>query len=73
MQGKRSPLATNRLIEERKSWRKDHPFGFFARPVGDDLFRWECGIPGKQGVWHNNSHFLDTLGRWRISIVGCLQ
>ena len=25
-----------RLEEERKSWRKDHPFGFIARPVKKD-------------------------------------
>lgn len=26
-------LAYARLREERKSWRRDHPFGFWARPV----------------------------------------
>jgi ubiquitin-conjugating enzyme E2 I len=25
-------IARNRLTEERKAWRKDKPFGFFARP-----------------------------------------
>ena len=25
-------LALGRLTEERKAWRKDKPFGFFARP-----------------------------------------
>lgn len=49
-------LATKRLMEERKSWRKDHPLGFYARPANiqgnTDLFRWECGVPGKQGtIW----------------------
>lgn len=41
----------------RKSWRKDHPFGFFARPVRNaqgvlELKQWECGIPGKdKTIW----------------------
>lgn len=51
-------MATNlcklRLAEERKQWRKDHPFGFYARPQkkGDalDLLTWEVGIPGKEGT-----------------------
>lgn len=25
-------IALKRLQEERKSWRKDHPYGFFAKP-----------------------------------------
>ena len=28
-----SGIAQARLSEERKAWRKDHPFGFFARPM----------------------------------------
>ena len=41
----------------RKQWRKDHPFGFWARPVKNaqgvlDLKIWECGIPGKEKtIW----------------------
>ena len=47
-----STIATNRLAEERKNWRKDHPPGFHARPCkrednSFDLMRWETGIPGK--------------------------
>jgi ubiquitin-conjugating enzyme E2 I len=47
-------LATERLKNERKNWRKDHPVGFWAKcattPDGSvDLFRWEAGIPGKKG------------------------
>eukprot|EP00347_Sterkiella_histriomuscorum_P003324 403364722 len=48
-------IAKERLLQERKNWRKEHPFGFGAKPMtGDDkessdLFRWECTIPGKQG------------------------
>lgn len=51
-------IAEKRLGEERKSWRKDHPPGFFARPMKKaddslDLMKWECGIPGKDGTdWH---------------------
>ena len=47
-----SGIARGRLVEERKAWRKDHPYGFYARPVsnGDgssNIMRWESGIPGK--------------------------
>ena len=46
-------MAVKRLKEERKAWRKDHPVGFYARPVskGDgssDIMHWEAGIPGKE-------------------------
>ena len=46
-------IARGRLSEERKMWRRDHPFGFYARatPNGDgssNLMKWEAGIPGKQ-------------------------
>eukprot|EP00172_Hildenbrandia_rubra_P002667 Plantae.Rhodophyta-Hildenbrandia_rubra.ctg3698.p1 GENE.Plantae.Rhodophyta-Hildenbrandia_rubra.ctg3698~~Plantae.Rhodophyta-Hildenbrandia_rubra.ctg3698.p1 ORF type:complete len:158 (+),score=20.88 Plantae.Rhodophyta-Hildenbrandia_rubra.ctg3698:295-768(+) len=46
-----SGISRNRLKEERKQWRQDHPIGFFARPAKSggtsNLMRWECGIPGK--------------------------
>ncbi|EED94316.1 ubiquitin conjugating enzyme [Thalassiosira pseudonana CCMP1335] len=50
-----SGIARGRLAEERKAWRRDHPYGFYARPVsrGDgssDLMKWETGIPGKEGT-----------------------
>lgn len=50
-----SGIARGRLVEERKAWRRDHPFGFFARPVskGDgssDIMKWEAGVPGKEGT-----------------------
>ncbi|RLM74796.1 hypothetical protein C2845_PM15G19430 [Panicum miliaceum] len=35
-------VASCRLAEERKSWRKSHPQGFVAEPEN-------CVIPGKQG------------------------
>lgn len=40
-----------------KLWRKDHPFGFYAKPTRSaqgvlDLKNWECGIPGKEKtIW----------------------
>jgi ubiquitin-conjugating enzyme E2 I len=54
-----SGIARGRLVEERKAWRRDHPFGFYARPTskGDgssDIMKWEAGIPGKDGTdWEN--------------------
>ena len=50
-------LCINRLQEERKQWRKDHPFGFYAKPARGangvtDLKMWEVGIPGRSGtIW----------------------
>ncbi|ORY98455.1 SUMO-conjugating enzyme ubc9 [Syncephalastrum racemosum] len=52
-------IARNRLMEERKQWRKDHPHGFWARPGKNpdnslDLLTWTCGIPGKDNTpWEN--------------------
>ncbi|KAF8511109.1 ubiquitin-conjugating enzyme/RWD-like protein [Hysterangium stoloniferum] len=48
-------ICRTRLAEERKQWRKDHPFGFYAKPSkGPDgslnLMEWEVGIPGKTGT-----------------------
>jgi len=48
-------LAKKRLMEERKSWRKDHPINFWAKPLPDadgsaNIFTWEAGIPGKEGT-----------------------
>ncbi|KAI1315038.1 E2 SUMO-conjugating protein ubc9 [Mortierella claussenii] len=47
-----SGICRSRLAEERKQWRKDHPFGFYARPDKKpdgtlDLMNWQVGIPGK--------------------------
>ncbi|KFD48420.1 putative ubiquitin conjugating enzyme [Trichuris suis] len=44
-------LAADRLTEERKQWRKDHPAGFIAKfsQKADgslDIFKWDCAIPG---------------------------
>ena len=48
-------IAQARLSEERKAWRKDHPFGFIAHPQKNtdgtmNLMLWEFGIPGKVGT-----------------------
>ncbi|KAG2158473.1 ubiquitin-conjugating enzyme/RWD-like protein [Suillus bovinus] len=50
-----SGICRPRLAEERKQWRKDHPFGFYAKPVKTadgsmNLMEWEVGIPGKAGT-----------------------
>ncbi|KAL1661138.1 ubiquitin-conjugating enzyme 9 [Schizophyllum commune] len=50
-----SGICRPRLAEERKQWRKDHPFGFYAKPTkaadgSMNLMEWEVGIPGKQGT-----------------------
>lgn len=63
-------LARKRLAQERKDWRKNHPHGFFARPVKKedgsiDLLHWKCGIPGKKntpwegGLYKLNVYFTD--------------
>ena len=59
-----SSLAVNRLRQERKNWRKDHPAGFWARPdVNSDssmnLLKWVAGIPGKVGTdWEGGTYKL---------------
>jgi ubiquitin-conjugating enzyme E2 I len=50
-----SSIAIGRLTQERKDWRKDHPPGFYARPIkkadnSTDMMKWEAGIPGKAGT-----------------------
>ncbi len=55
MAAKLDAVATGRLTQERKNWRKDKPFGFHARPAatedgGVNLLHWKCIIPGKQGT-----------------------
>jgi ubiquitin-conjugating enzyme E2 I len=62
-----SGIAVGRLSEERKAWRKDHPFGFVARPTKANdgtlnLMNWECGIPGKKGTaWEGGLYKLRML------------
>ncbi|KAI9801352.1 MAG: SUMO conjugating enzyme Hus5 [Sarcosagium campestre] len=60
-------LCQNRLMEERKQWRREHPFGFFAKPQRTsqgilDLKKWECGIPGKdKTLWEGGLFKLDVI------------
>ena len=63
------PLDSSELrsIKCRKQWRRDHPFGFFAKPVRTaqgvlDLKKWECGVPGKdKTLWEGGLFKLDVL------------
>jgi len=50
-----SGIARGRLAEERKNWRKDHPYGFVAKPQtlpdgSTNIMVWECKVPGKTGT-----------------------
>ncbi|BGP14649.1 SUMO conjugating enzyme Hus5 [Rhodosporidiobolus nylandii] len=50
-----SGICERRLQEERKQWRKDHPYGFWAKPQKNEdgslnLKIWDTGIPGKENV-----------------------
>jgi len=57
-----SGIATTRLSEERKSWRKNPIYGFVAKPVKHadgtmNLMNWECAIPGKKGtLWEGGAY-----------------
>ena len=50
-----------------KQWRRDHPFGFYAKPARTpagilDLKKWECGVPGKdKTLWEGGLFKLDVL------------
>jgi ubiquitin-conjugating enzyme E2 I len=50
------------LAQERKNWRKDHPFGFVARPQtladgSTDFMVWNCSFPGKKGTdWEGGTY-----------------
>lgn len=59
-------LCKIRLQEERKQWRKDHPFGFFARPSKNedgslDLTYWTAGIPGKPNTMWSDAVYPVTI------------
>jgi len=60
-----SGIAIQRLAEERKSWRKNHPHGFAARPDKNadgstNLLTWKCKIPGKKGsAWEGGTYTLN--------------
>ena len=57
-------LALDRLREERKAWRKEKPYGFWARPTTAadgtlNLMKWEAGIPGKpETLWEDGEYLL---------------
>ncbi|TNV78148.1 hypothetical protein FGO68_gene9860 [Halteria grandinella] len=57
-------IAKERLMKERKDWRKDHPPGFSARPQinpetdEQDLFHWVCKIPGKPSTPWEGGEFV---------------
>jgi ubiquitin-conjugating enzyme E2 I len=65
-----SGLALERLQQERKQWRRSHPFGFVAKPDKTEsgttnLLTWRCKIPGKPqtewegGVYRLNMYFTE--------------
>nr|CAD7405796.1 unnamed protein product [Timema cristinae] len=62
-----SGISTTRLAEERRAWRRDHPFGFVARPMktsdgGLNLMNWECAIPGKKSTpWEGGLYKLRMI------------
>lgn len=62
-----SKLCLERLAAERKAWRKDHPFGFVAKPIKDssgnfNLKKWSCVIPGKKNTsWEGGSYKLEMM------------
>ncbi|BFF96083.1 SUMO-conjugating enzyme UBC9-B-like [Drosophila madeirensis] len=59
--------SLGRLCEERKAWRKNHPFGFVARPSKNangtlNLLLWECAVPGKAGtIWEGGLYKLRMI------------
>lgn len=51
-------FAQKRLTQERAAFKKDHPFGFYAKYApndngqGQNIYKWICGIPGRaNGPW----------------------
>lgn len=57
-------LVVNRLKKERAEWRKNHPYGFVAKPITSNdgsfnMLKWECEIPGPKGsVWEGGIYRL---------------
>ncbi|KAG6403435.1 hypothetical protein SASPL_135656 [Salvia splendens] len=59
-------IARGRLTEERKSWRKNHPHGFVAKPETlpegtVNLMVWHCTIPGKAGTDWEGGYYPLTM------------
>ena len=62
-----STIARQRLAAERKTWRKDRPFGFFARPDKKeddtlDLFKWKVRRTYTDGI--------GVVWCWKERVVG---
>lgn len=59
-----SSLAEKRLSEERRLWRKDHPYGFSLKPRANadgstNLMLWDAVIPGPKGSdWEGGAYKL---------------
>ena len=68
-----SGIALTRLSEERKAWRRDHPYGFVAKPVKNtdgtmNLMMWECAIPGKKNSsWEGGLYKLKMI--FKVSLI----
>ncbi|GAA5855417.1 hypothetical protein JCM8547_007818 [Rhodosporidiobolus lusitaniae] len=62
-----SGICERRLDSERKAWRKDHPYGFWAKPQkkadgSQDMKNWDVGIPGKEGTnWEGGVYPLTLI------------
>jgi ubiquitin-conjugating enzyme E2 I len=60
-------IAHKRLAEERKAWRKDHPYGFSAKPGKSNdgsqtnFLKWECAIPGKKDTAWEGGEYTITM------------
>jgi ubiquitin-conjugating enzyme E2 I len=63
---KATEFHESRLTRHRKQWRRDHPFGFFAKPIRGangmmDLKKWDCGVPGKEKtIWEGGLFKLEV-------------
>lgn len=57
-------ISSERLVQERRDWKKDKLYGFYAKPDKkpdgtQDMYRWECGIPGpKDSPWEGGLYDL---------------
>jgi ubiquitin-conjugating enzyme E2 I len=61
-----SSVAKKRLMEERKAWRSDKPFGFHARPETStdgsvNMLKWKCFIPGPPKTDWDGGYFPMTM------------
>jgi len=59
-------IARSRLAQESKTWRKDHPFGFVAKPQTKadgavELLVWDCIVPGKKDTLWSEGFYPITL------------